>query len=281
MMMQNPATKQLALVERWVAALSQIPAVDAIWLEGSLAADRANPASDIDLRLSIADAFYTDLWESDRTAVLAGLGDYLLLQNTFVRALTDEGIIVEAWAYRTSELLKGLELYEWKILFNRLPSAELPLTKTPPRTPAETWPEPEPLTADWVQQRMNFALLMMANAPSCFYTDELHAIMLTVNVARDDLLKLLWRRVGLFYSKRAKHMSEIFPAAWLTELNQTYPALSTGHLDKAPLAQALVAIFQLQGQHLQSLSDQATGGFEPIWYWRLHTQMREQLQQFM
>ena len=101
--------------------------------------------------------------------------------------------------------------------------------------------------------------------------------MLTVNVARDDLLQLMYRQIGLSYLKRSKHLSEIFPAAWLEELEQTYPYPCPSRLDTGALVQALIEIFRFQGQHLQVLSEQAGGGFEPLWYWRLHDQMSKEL----
>ena len=50
--------KQTTLLDHWLPTLQAIPEIDVIWLEGSLAADRANPGSDIDIRFGIADAAY-------------------------------------------------------------------------------------------------------------------------------------------------------------------------------------------------------------------------------
>ncbi len=86
-----------AVLARWLESLIQLPEVEAVWLEGSMARGQANPASDIDVRIALADAAYTELWENERIAVLQGLGEYLLLETRFVRALTIEGIIVELW----------------------------------------------------------------------------------------------------------------------------------------------------------------------------------------
>ncbi|RIK24958.1 MAG: hypothetical protein DCC55_40955 [Chloroflexi bacterium] len=271
---------QLALVERWVDALRPISAVDVVWLESSLAADRANAASDVDVRMGIADDAYGQLWETDRTPLLAGLGEYLLLENTFVRALTSAGIIFELWAYRTSQL-QDLELFEWKILLNRLPPGEPHFAQAASKPPAETWPEREPLSPEVVRRRMNFALVMMAEVPSCFYNHEPHALMLTLNIARDDLLQLMYRRIGLSYLKRAKHLSEILPAAWLEELEQTYPYPCAARLDQGAVVQALIETFRFQGYHLQALSEQAGGGFEPLWFWRLYEQMSQKLKAFI
>ncbi len=83
------------MLSQWLESLASLPAVEAVWLEGSLAREQANPASDIDLRIALADSAYPKLWETDRGPLLRGLGEYLLLENTFVRALTTEGIIIE------------------------------------------------------------------------------------------------------------------------------------------------------------------------------------------
>jgi hypothetical protein len=91
--------------------LAQLPAVEVIWLEGSLVDDRANPWSDVDLRMALADDAYAQLWETDRAPLLEALGEYLLLWNKgFVRAVTAEGIVVELAALKVSEL-GSQELY--------------------------------------------------------------------------------------------------------------------------------------------------------------------------
>ena len=97
-MAEGNLAKHWALIEQWVGSLAQIPAVDVVWLEGSLVGNRATPRSDIDLRLAIADAAFTQLWETDRAPLLEGLGEHLSLLTSFVRALTADGIIVEAGA---------------------------------------------------------------------------------------------------------------------------------------------------------------------------------------
>src|SRR5438094_433068 len=130
---QRDAEGQHRLVERWVASLAQLPAVQVIWLEGSLVDDRANPWSDIDLRVAVTDEGYAQLWETDRAPLLAGLGEYLLLWNKgFVRAVTAEGIIIELAVRKVSELASK-ELYEWKFLLSRLPTGPPQFHQLPKR----------------------------------------------------------------------------------------------------------------------------------------------------
>ena len=50
----------------------------------------------IDIRFAIADEDYDHLRKVERTPLLAGLGDYLLLETAFVRALTADGLLVTA-----------------------------------------------------------------------------------------------------------------------------------------------------------------------------------------
>ena len=50
----------------------------------------------IDIRFAIADEDYDHFWKVERTLLLAGLGDYLLLETAFVRALTADGWLVTA-----------------------------------------------------------------------------------------------------------------------------------------------------------------------------------------
>jgi len=89
---------QQTVLKRWLSSLETIPEVDLIWLEGSLVDPaRANPGSDIDLRVAVADDAYDRLWESTREPLTAGIGEHLVLLDLgFIRALTKaEGIVAE------------------------------------------------------------------------------------------------------------------------------------------------------------------------------------------
>lgn len=76
--------------------MQENPALHVVWLEGSIASGRGHPYSDIDIRFAIADEDYDHLRKVERTQLLAGLGDYLLLETAFVRALTADGLLVTA-----------------------------------------------------------------------------------------------------------------------------------------------------------------------------------------
>ncbi len=272
-------SRQWSLIRSWLADLKKIPALDLVWLEGSLADGRGSPYSDIDIRFAIADEKFEQLWQkplrkanaesnpftaSGPVELLAGLGEYLLLETTFVRALTSDGLLVEAGAIPTSQAGEQ-ELYEWEILLSRLPVGAPPFRKASILPPHEVWPEKEPLTPTSVWQRAKFLLLMMLHTPAVFHNGELHSVLTALDLARNDLLKLMWRRAGLSFGKRAKHMSEIFPEAWLTALEYTYP---TDPTVLPALAAPLLRIYAIQAEHLSELSTAAGGGFPVDWFER-------------
>ena len=60
----------------------------------------------------MADEDYDHLRKMERILLLVGLGEYLLLETAFVRALTADGLLVAAAAMPTSKT-DGLTLYEW------------------------------------------------------------------------------------------------------------------------------------------------------------------------
>jgi hypothetical protein len=262
-----------------LAALAQLPEVDAVWLEGSLAAGRATPASDIDLRIALTDTAYIRLWEAERHRLLAGLGEYLLLEHTFARALTSEGVVVELWAYRSSEL-STLTPHVWESLLCRLPGGTLPFRPVPHRSAAETWPDRRTLTVEEVRQLTNVFLMTLAECPAPLYSSQLHSAHFQLDDLRTELVKLMYRRLGIAYAKRFKHFSEVLPQAFLADLERTYMPGGAAPLDAGAMATAYVALFEVLGRHLQALADQAGGGFEPTWYWRLHHQISAKLSAF-
>ncbi len=104
--------KQERILAQWILTLAQTSVVQVVWLEGSLVDGRGDPGSDIDIRVGITDDAFVRLWEEDRTGLLTGLGEHLLLHNEeYVRALTQDGVLVELDAYRVSAL-NDLALHE-------------------------------------------------------------------------------------------------------------------------------------------------------------------------
>lgn len=278
----NDISTQKAILDRWLVALAAIPEVEIVWLEGSLVEKtKANVGSDIDARLGIADGAFSRLWEGDKQFVLAGLGEMLrLIDRDWIRGLTQEGVIVEISARPTSQL-DGLVLTEWEILLNRLPVGQPHFVQAPKKSASETWPTHQAVDRAYVWRQTEIAMVMLANSPGPFYNRELHSIRFTLGDLRTELVKLMFQRIGLAFAKRYKHLSEVLPDEFRRDLDYTYLAQSKGSDDLATLAEETLRAFEMQGKRLQALSEQAGGGFEPIWYWRLLAQVRERLQPFL
>ena len=187
-----------------------------------------------------------------------------LLETSFCARPDSERTAGGGGAIPTSQA-QGLVLYEWEILFSRLPAGAPAFRQAPILPPDQVWPDTDPLTPASVWQRAKFLLLMMLHTPAVFHNQELHSVQITLDLARSDLLKLMWRRAGLSYGKRAKHMSQIFPASWLTSLNDTYP---TDPTVMSTLAAPLLRIYALQAVHFKELAAAAGGGFPLPWFER-------------
>ncbi len=277
---EHGARAQHRFVERWVASLTQLPGVETIWLEGSLVDDRANPWSDVDLRVALADDAYEQLWMKDQASLLQGVGEYLLLvEGGFVRALTAGGFVIELLALKSSEI-GSLELYEWKLLFDCRPGGPPAFRKLPARSTAETWPGP-PVSVDDIHSRTKFALYMMAMVSSDLYRGEACAAAWTLELLRDQLRQVMYQRLGIRFSKRAKEVSQIFPPEFIADLRTTYTEAGPSPLDLAASATALIRTFAVLGKHLLALSDQAGGGFEPEWYGYMFEKLKLDLREYV
>ena len=111
----EPLAPQRGVLDRWLASLRRLPAVELVWLTGSLAADDAAPGADIDMRFAIADAECERLWKGDKVPLLEGLGEFLiLLDRGFLILQTAEGIAIDLWADRASDAAR-IRAYEWKV----------------------------------------------------------------------------------------------------------------------------------------------------------------------
>ena len=279
--MSGKLDKQKALLDRWMKSLIKLPQIDVIWLEGSLVnGGRANPVSDIDIRFGIRDDAYEQLWGEDPTPLLEGMGEYFPLVWPWRLLTALEGLVVEIMAFRTSEL-GGKELFEWEILFSRMPEGEPKFKNLPKRSLAETWPDEEEITVEKVQNLTKSYLLMLAHAPTSFHNGEFHSTHLMLDWMRIELFKIMYLRTGIRFPKRSKHLSEVFPEEFVKDLEETYAEENQSFRDLSSVAEALLRSFKVLGKHLEALSSQAGGGFEPEWYYRLYNQTREELRPFL
>lgn len=271
---------QWAILDRWLPSLRQLPEIELIWLEGSLAAGRGNAGSDIDLRLAISDSAYQQLWEVDRTPILLGLGDYLVVETRFIRAITADAVTIEVGAVKSSQV-HGQALYEWEILFSRLAADEPAFTPLPQRTTAEVWPEWHELTPDAVQKMTHLYLTTMTQVPAIFHSGEWHSAIFQLDRMRLELIQMMYRRLNIGYSCRYKHFSEFMPAAWCAQFVETYVQGDPSQLKPAALARAYIRLLQLWGEHLQALGKQAGGGFQVEWFARIQAEVIKQLNAFV
>jgi hypothetical protein len=272
--------KQRAVLDRWLRSLTKIPEVDVIWLEGSLTDPlRATLGADMDMRFGIADEAFEELWMAERGRLLEGLGEHRSLHCGSFRFLTVEGVVVEVMASKTSEL-DGKELFDWRILFSRLPDGRPAFKKIPDAAPAQVWPHPEPLTVASVRELTNLFLHWLATASTPFYSKEVQSAQFSLGLLRTELMKLLFRRCGVWFFKRYKHLSEVLPEEFLADLEYVHTRSEATH-DLGEIAEETLRTFEMAGKHLSGMSRQVGGGFEPEWYDRLLAQVREDLAPFV
>lgn len=274
---------QQTVLKRWLSSLETIPEVDLIWLEGSLVDPaRANPGSDIDLRVAVADDAYDRLWESTREPLTAGIGEHLVLLDLgFIRALTKaEGIVAELGVMKTSELADKA-IYEWEILLNRLGEGQPTFHSLGDKDAAELWPERDELTPKLVWRETEMTLANIANAPGPFYMGEWQSIHFIIAETRSSIVRIMYRLTGLAFAKRFKHLSQVLPAAYLADLDKTYMQAGADPMDPNALVDVMMRLYEVKGNYLQLLSDKADGGFEPKWYWRLLEQTRARFNEFL
>jgi hypothetical protein len=269
---------QRRILDRWLSSLRQLPAVELVWLTGSLAAADAAPGADIDMRFAVADTEYDHLWKGDKAPLLEGLGEYLvLLDRGFVILQTAEGITIDLWADKSSEAAR-IQAYEWKVLLNRLPSGQPIFDKLPERSAAETWPAPPPMPDD-VRQQARMVFLWMSYVPSLFHRGEIVSAAGHLAFMREALDRVMYQRLGIQYPKRSRHLNDIWPQEFLDDFAATYQR-SASALDVAALAAAYGRLFDILERHFQALSEQVGGGLEQAWYRRLSAQIKQELVPF-
>ncbi|MEZ4622269.1 MAG: hypothetical protein R2867_43110 [Caldilineaceae bacterium] len=224
-----------------------------------LASGRGNPGSDIDLRVALADDAYGELWETDRTPLLAGLGQYVIVETRFIRAITAEAVTVELAAVKTRELA-GRTLYEWELLFSQLPDGQPHFTQLPPEQEGRAWADWDELTEEMVRGYFNIYMTTMVQVPAIFYSGEWHSAIWQLDRMRNELIKLMYRRLDMGYSTRYKHFSDFMPQAWCEQFLETYVQGDPARLQPSALARGYIRLLELWEEHLQVLKEKAGGG---------------------
>lgn len=270
------------IIDEWLSEAVKIPEIKLIWLEGSLVYNTATPGSDIDLQIAIEDDAYDRLWGNlqGKLRVLEGFGEYYPMgDGKFVRIMSKYGIIIELNAHRVSELA-GLKFYiSWKFLHCTLPEGP-PEFGQRSTDLAFCYPPNRPLSPEVVKKLTLEAMFEQAYITSPFYHNEYESIIVCLDKARNLLLRILYRRAGIRFAKRYKHLYSVLPEDHLADFRQSFVEVSEGDQDKANLAAACMRTITQIGKHLQALGEEAGGGFDKKWYNRLLAINEERFKEF-
>jgi len=267
------------LIDRWLGTLQAWPQVKLVWVEGSLARGEAKPGSDIDLRVMIEDDAFEQLWHHQREQLLAGFGERLnLISEDWTRFLSIDGIIVEVAGLRLSEL-GNLRLHDWSFLLCRLP--EQPTVIEDPRKGADAWPCPIACNPELVVKLSNACLYRFSQVPAPFYNGETCSVVMFLGYNRVELTRVMYHRIGIRFSKRYKHLSQVFPPSFLQDLAQTHTLAGEDPMDLAANARAFIRMSLLFSKHLAELAEKAGGGFDILWRQRSHDTLVARLDAFL
>src|SRR5207247_5621743 len=136
-------------------------------------------------------------------------------------------------------------------------------------------------TPEQVSQWTKEIIYIMAIAAQDFYRGEECAAAGTLDYLRNGLFRLMYQRLGIRFSKRAKELSQIFPIDFIADLKNTYTEAGQSPLALPAIAAAQLRTFAAFQKHLNAMGDQLGGGFEPEWYRRTYAKLTADLQPFM
>jgi len=120
----------------------------------------------------------------------------------------------------------------------------------------------------------------MSHAPSAFYRGEVLASRLQLDWMREELLKMIYRCLGLASGVRPRHLSTIFPPETVSDLASTYLKDDESIADTSSVVRATLRTLGLIGTYLEKLDKRAGGGFEPEWHRRMLGLLEEELSRF-
>jgi len=271
-------TRQIDILKKWTDYLLTLSYVKGHFVEGSLVRDTGkppNPASDIDMRIVVADDELDKLRDSrflpillplqpyrvsvyakgNRLLPLSVLGGYREVDYQFIRVITENGVVVDLDVYKESE-------------------AESMRSIIAP--PEVTWKTTKTITPATVYQQTTDFTVVMAAIPSSFYNKEFNSTAFQLDLYHIDLIKLMYDVAGIDYARRYKHFTEFFPQEWLDDLDTTYADYS-----QKGLAYSMIALWKLVGKYMQLLSAKTGGGFDAEWYQGVYKTVRQQLYSFI
>lgn len=246
--------------------LNEDDRVVAMWVEGSLATGHENPASDIDLRIVVTEAFnYLELIRSiGEFYVFARDTSRSIGEREFIRVITQHGVVIDLDIYFVQDL-DSIVVPQFKILLDK---TGIQLKSMGVMTPPELWPAQHP---DYNQLTIDLCVVM-ASIPTMFYGNNPESAMFQIDLMRVELVKLIYLIHGVKYANRYKHMRELFSSEWLKKLSLTYTSPQPHSI-----ARCFVYTYRLIGECLDLAS---RGNFKADLYWSVYGKMCRDLVKF-
>lgn len=255
---------QWQIVNTWLEYLRLVPAVEIVWLKGSMAAGTEIASSDIDIHIVLNGNLNLSL----NGGLFNGLPQYEFSTPSeewfgFHRLITHSGYVIDCNIY-PMEKLRWETANHFKVLFSRdgrgMPTLVLPYDNppAPPLTPAEL----SQLTIDLA--------VVMASAPTPILNGDITSALIYLDLYRIELLKLMYRRLGIEYAKGYKHLEKILLEEWQSDLQSTYPVL--GEDNSTEIKEVTQSLFDIIGEHLAEACDEADCKFNgELWFGTMET----------
>ncbi|OBP13480.1 hypothetical protein A5320_18190 [Rheinheimera sp. SA_1] len=244
------AQRQRELLQHWLRELQTITAIDLIWIEGSVANPlRENAGSDIDIRFALQDSEFDRLWDSQRELFFAPLGETYSL--TPFRRATRSGILIEAEAYKTSQLA-ALRVYDWEILFSRQPDLLSPFIAET-STGGQKWPNKVPLNLEMVHKSCHEMMRALCIASTPFFNQNPASAILELEIARANVMQLMYWLCGVSAFARSKHLEQVLAADDIEDYLYTQLRPGESPFDLAAVARATLRCYEVQIRLIQAL----------------------------
>lgn len=264
-------SRQDEIVSRLTSAWQDDDRVGLAWIEGSLAEGRGNPASDIDIRVVVANqGDYLKLLDSIAPYHISVMDNqtHSVGEIEFIRVITADGIVIDFDIY---DSVSEIRVPRHKVIVNELDIGHL--RETQPLPPNELWPaDPMP---DLKKMTVDLCVVM-ASVPTMFYNNNPESAMFQLDLVRAEVVKMMYRLAGVKHFSRYKYFRELFHENWLEKLSLTYPTSAQPHA----IARSYVYTYRILGEFLELLSNKSGGGFIADFYWRVYGKMCKDLEGF-
>lgn len=272
------ANKQRDLLDTWIAYLSEFPAVEVVWVEGSMATpEKENPGSDIDIRFAIDDKQFYQLWDCDRAKLFEPLGPLYRLAP--FRVVTESGILIEFEAHRTSEVINK-KVYEWKILLNRLEDGKpgFSYLDTPPKV---KWPFPHTVDEKFLNVYTTEIMRLLSAAATPFYHKTPHSALFALDILRSNLNRVLYIRSGVKPFARFKHLGEVLCDEYMADYAYAQFLSGEDAFGFDAIARSTLRCFEMLIKHNKALYEQLELEHPEQWFNNLYCKLADELSLFI